>query len=176
MRKLDYAMIGGWFCLLGYVLIHGHVIGRGTGGLEIHKGPTVFYGSNIKACDGGATDVPCVDGKRAHAGNITDPTPCVESGPPNEWHCYPTAPLQLIDARDPLITALGKAIAKEEGFGKAGTLATRLHNPGMLVWAGQDLAFPDPLSKSPSGYAWYPTDDAGWAALYADLRAKCGSR
>lgn len=104
----------------------------------------------------------------AHAGNITDPTPCVESGPPNEWHCYPPAALQVIDARDPLITALGKAIANEEGWNVPTSLARILKNPGMLVWAGQvGGSF---IGSSP--YAAFSSEDAGWSALYADLRAK----
>lgn len=80
--------------------------------------------------------------------------------------------------------ALAKAIAKMEGFGAPGTLATRLHNPGMLVYAGQDGGWLDsgicdefkwPVFSNGalrSGYACFPANDAGWAALHKDIAAK----
>ena len=82
------------------------------------------------------------------------------------------APIQIIDARDPLIVALGQAIAREEGFGKPGALATVNHNPGNLIYAHQEGAGIAIMLGDSGGYATFLTDDAGWAALYADLRAK----
>lgn len=95
---------------------------------------------------------------------------------------------QVIDARPPVQVALAKAIAKMEGFGAPGTLATRLHNPGMLAFNGQDQATRDVgicgdykwsgLVDSEghviysSIYACFPTDAVGWAALHKDIAAK----
>lgn len=93
--------------------------------------------------------------------------------------------LQIIDARPPVQVVLAKAIAKMEGFGRAWTLATQLHNPGMLVWVGQDGAtrdvgickwtgFVDSEGHAIYGsrYACFPSDEAGWAALHKDIAAK----
>lgn len=95
---------------------------------------------------------------------------------------------QVINARPPVQVALAKAIAKMEGFGAPGTLATRLHNPGMLAFNGQDQATRDVgicgdykwsgLVDSEghviysSIYACFPTDAVGWAALHKDIAAK----
>ncbi len=91
-------------------------------------------------------------------------------------------PLKLVDARPPLQIALAEEIARMEGFGTPGTLPTLLHNPGSLVLAGQEGAFPhmfscasipadDPLGCR-SMYAEFSTDEAGWAALHRDIAAK----
>ena len=102
---------------------------------------------------------PCIakDGSKVPNGTIEDGRIC-------------SAPytFQIIDARDTLITALGQAISVEEGWNVLYSLARRLHNPGMLVYAGQPGA--SFIGSSP--YAAFSTDDAGWVALYADLRAK----
>lgn len=121
----------------------------------------------------GLSDAVCIDGKVVHIDRVRG----MESKAPSPQHpanYYDCAidrnclPVQIIDARDPLITALGEAIANEEGWNKPWSLARRLHNPGMLVFAGQPGA--SFIGSSP--YADFSTDDAGWAALYADLRAK----
>lgn len=62
---------------------------------------------------------------------------------------------------------LACAIAQAEGWSEPGSLTRRLHNPGALVFAGQASARPDP-----SGYARFPTDEAGWEATRRDLAAK----
>lgn len=53
---------------------------------------------------------------------------------------------------------MSKAIGQMEGFNRPGTIAARHHNPGNLRgWPGV---------QSAGGYAEFPDDASGWAALY----------
>jgi hypothetical protein len=58
---------------------------------------------------------------------------------------------------------LAEAIARQEGFGKPKTIATLNHNPGNII-AGAFSAGTGATGKV-HGYAVYPTDAFGWAAL-----------
>lgn len=62
---------------------------------------------------------------------------------------------------------LARVIARQEGWGRAGTLVRRLRNPGALWWARQAGAV-----HHTSGYARFATDAAGWDALANDLERK----
>jgi hypothetical protein len=59
------------------------------------------------------------------------------------------------------------AIARQEGFGQPGTLATLNHNPGNLV-AGA-FCYRHGATGSNHGYAVFADDAAGWVALIALL-------
>lgn len=83
-------------------------------------------------------------------------------------------PITILDTRPPLQVALAEEIARQEGFYVKGSLPARLHNPGALVFAGQkeairDCGTPDLICGQ---YAYFPTDEAGWAALHKDIAAK----
>lgn len=99
------------------------------------------------------------------------------------WTCYPAEPpaVQI---------ALAKAIARMEDWCDEGrfarkeckkdTLAHALHNPLVLVYAGQEGAIPAYYIGAVTGvrvgeginYAYFPTDESGWAAGYRDIAAK----
>lgn len=57
-----------------------------------------------------------------------------------------------------------EAVAKKEGYYNKGTLAHRLNNPGNLRFAGQPGAVADP-----SGFARFPSKEAGFNALRKQL-------
>src|SRR5208283_1184150 len=63
---------------------------------------------------------------------------------------------------------LAKAIARTEGFYKAGTLPNRFHNPGDIR-AAQGTHFPGQVGLNKHGYVIFKSDDAGWAALYHQI-------
>lgn len=65
------------------------------------------------------------------------------------------------------VHALAMFIAVKEGFYKPNSLPARLHNPGSLVYARQRAATP-----GERGFARFPTDRDGWAALERDLDKK----
>ena len=58
-------------------------------------------------------------------------------------------------------------IAKKEGFGKPGTIPTRLHNPGDLKFMHQPGA-----RRGERGFAHFRSNAIGWSALERDVRAK----
>jgi len=58
------------------------------------------------------------------------------------------------------ITKFAAAIATAEGFGDEGAVPTRANNPGDLELGGTIVG---------EGVTTYPTPEAGWAALYAQL-------
>jgi len=58
-------------------------------------------------------------------------------------------------------------IARREGFGKKGTLPTRLHNPGALKYCRQRGA-----QRGELGFARFANDKLGWAALERDVVGK----
>lgn len=61
-----------------------------------------------------------------------------------------------------LIDAIAQAIATMEGFYKPGSLAARNNNPGNLrSWGANPIV---------NGYAAFPTVEAGWAALKAQIQ------
>lgn len=61
-----------------------------------------------------------------------------------------------------LIDPIAQAIAAMEGFYKAGSLAVRNNNPGNLrSWGSNPVV---------NGYAQFPTVEAGWAALKAQIQ------
>jgi hypothetical protein len=66
----------------------------------------------------------------------------------------PTPPLTLL-----------QAIAKQEGFYQPGTLAQRNHNPGNII--SGSFANSHGAIGFRSGYATFPDDATGWAALRA---------
>lgn len=70
-----------------------------------------------------------------------------------------------------LILKMANAIAKAEGFGEAGAVQTRAHNPGDLTDDG-DLGLGVIHTSGPHGAAItiYATDADGWAALYRKVR------
>ena len=63
---------------------------------------------------------------------------------------------------------LQQAIGKQEGFGPAGTRATRNHNPGNIRW-GTFARLHGATANDGAGYAVFRDDAAGWAALTALL-------
>lgn len=65
------------------------------------------------------------------------------------------------------VHALALFIAVKEGFYKPNSLPARLHNPGSLVYARQRLAV-----AGDRGFAQFPNDREGWAALERDLSKK----
>jgi hypothetical protein len=58
-------------------------------------------------------------------------------------------------------------IAMMEGYFHQGTIPARCHNPGALVFVGQEGARP-----GPRGYACFDSDEVGWAALKRLLEGK----
>jgi hypothetical protein len=66
------------------------------------------------------------------------------------------------------MTLLAKLIAKEEGFGKAGTLPSRLHNPGDLRHSPHSQHPGGPAHKEDIGTI--DTDAHGWEDLERQLR------
>jgi len=79
---------------------------------------------------------------------------CVDAGPAREGQAT-------------MIERVAASIMVHEGWNNLKSLVRRQHNPGALVYAGQAGA-----RKGKNGYAWFKTDEAGKAALLADLRAK----
>ena len=63
---------------------------------------------------------------------------------------------------------LQQAIARQEGFGPLGTRATRNHNPGNIRW-GTFARLHGATENDGAGYAVFPDDATGWAALTALL-------
>jgi len=63
---------------------------------------------------------------------------------------------------------LAKAIARTEGFYKAGTIPNRLHNPGDIR-ARRGTHFPGQVGLNKRGYVVFRNDAAGWAALYHQI-------
>jgi hypothetical protein len=62
---------------------------------------------------------------------------------------------------------LQQAIAKQEGFGKPGARPTLLHNPGDIIYG--TFATSHGAVGNVGGYAEFPDDASGWAALTALL-------
>jgi len=73
----------------------------------------------------------------------------------------------IVILHKPTVPEIACAIAAIEGWNQPGSLTRRLHNPGALVYVGQKTAKP-----GLAGYAWFPDDDAGWAAERRDLALK----
>ena len=72
---------------------------------------------------------------------------------------------------------LSQAIAKREGFGLAGTVPTRLNNPGDLIYAHQHDALPHGVTGRDGKlrvYAAFPSVMDGWLALYNQIRLDAG--
>lgn len=63
------------------------------------------------------------------------------------------------------MSRLAQLIAKEEGFGVAGTLPTRNHNPGDLRHSPHSVHSP----MNPDGIGIIATDEEGWADLERQL-------
>ena len=63
------------------------------------------------------------------------------------------------------VMELAKAMAKMEGFGIAGALPTRNHNPGDLRESKYQLYQKD-------GFAYFPDNETGWKAFVYDLCVK----
>ncbi len=60
-----------------------------------------------------------------------------------------------------LIESIAQAIGQMEGYFKPGTIAQRQNNPGNLrSWGDTPIV---------NGYASFPTPEAGWQALYAQV-------
>ncbi len=73
-----------------------------------------------------------------------------------------SAPSEVIE---PKLYKFAQAIAKAEGFGLAGAIPTRAHNPGDLVmpgWMGETLGT--------EGISVFASDADGWARLGQQLR------
>ena len=66
---------------------------------------------------------------------------------------------------------LVEAIARQEGFGKPGTRATRNHNPGNLNW-GKFASDHGSIGADDKHYAIFDSNQAGFAALRALLGSK----
>ena len=62
------------------------------------------------------------------------------------------------------VQTLAKAIAKAEGFGKAGALPSRYRNPGDLK-AVRGYRYPGQVGVGKGGHVIFRSNDAGWAAL-----------
>jgi len=63
---------------------------------------------------------------------------------------------------------LQQAIARQEGFGRPGTRATMNNNPGNIIW-GQFAKAHGSTGGDDAGYAIFPSQDVGFAALTALL-------
>lgn len=63
---------------------------------------------------------------------------------------------------------LQEAIARQEGFWVAGSVASRNHNPGNIM-SSHFAAQYGATSTGVGGYAIFPDDASGWAALIALL-------
>ena len=63
---------------------------------------------------------------------------------------------------NPVVERIARAIAFAEGFYKAGSLPQRAHNPGSLMLGDQGFGMID-------GKTIFPTDLAGWSALYRQV-------
>jgi len=61
------------------------------------------------------------------------------------------------------IRSMAQAIARAEGFYVAGSVPQRSHNPGNIKasWTG--------YPSTPGGITMFPSESAGWAALYHQL-------
>ena len=69
------------------------------------------------------------------------------------------------------VTELGEAIASMEGYYAPGdTVANRHNNPGNLKYAGQPGATKGLQAPDGGHYAHFNDIDAGWKALYAQIR------
>jgi hypothetical protein len=64
--------------------------------------------------------------------------------------------------RDEFIKSMARAIARFEGFFKNGSIAQTHNNPGNLRRWGR-------VKVSPKGYAQFPSEDAGWRALFSQI-------
>lgn len=97
-------------------------------------------------------------------------------------------PVLIVDASGEYRAKMAEEIARQEGWGVPGSLVRRLHNPGALVYVGQEGAEPHTnfndgicLGTSPcwieekSPYAYFKTDDAGWTALRREIWRKWDS-
>jgi hypothetical protein len=62
------------------------------------------------------------------------------------------------------VAQLAQAIANAEGFGIAGAVPTRAHNPGDLVLGDKGLGV-----ANSAGVTIFASDAAGWSALYYEL-------
>ncbi len=62
------------------------------------------------------------------------------------------------------VQEFAKAIAKAEGYGRAGTIPTRYHNPGDLK-AVKGYKFPGQAGVGKGGHVRFVNDAAGWNAL-----------
>jgi len=60
------------------------------------------------------------------------------------------------------IKTFAQAIARAEGFGNAGAIPTRAHNPG-------DLKIPNKPTLAGTSITEFSGDDEGWSALYKQL-------
>ena len=72
--------------------------------------------------------------------------------------------MAIADNTTPGIDALARAIAQAEGFGVAGAIPTRAHNPGDLVipgWVGPTLG--------PERISVFDSDSEGWVRLRHQL-------
>lgn len=67
------------------------------------------------------------------------------------------------------IARIARAISRQEGWNKDGTLVRRLNNPGALKYVGQKNAV-----RGKNGYASFETPEDGWSALQRDLEKKFG--
>ena len=66
------------------------------------------------------------------------------------------------------VQVLASAIAKAEGFGKAGTIPSRYRNPGDLK-VGRGYKYPGQISVGKGGHVIFRNNAAGWAALEHQL-------
>jgi hypothetical protein len=62
------------------------------------------------------------------------------------------------------VQVLASAIARAEGFGKAGTIPSRYKNPGDLKVV-KNYRYPGQIGVGKGGHVIFRNDAAGWAAL-----------
>jgi hypothetical protein len=66
---------------------------------------------------------------------------------------------------NPNVSTFAHAIAKAEGYGIAGTIPTRCHNPGDL----KGTKFDGQVGVCKGGHARFKNDSYGWTALYNQI-------
>lgn len=82
--------------------------------------------------------------------------------------------MKVQSGADPIDTFV-RAIARAEGFGRAGTIPTRYHNPGDL--RSKSLhAYPGQVGLNRHGYVIFHSDAYGWAALRAQIELAVNGR
>lgn len=88
----------------------------------------------------------------------------------------PTSSLTAYTPTEEKIKAFAEAIAFAEGFGKVGAIPTRSHNPGDLRPPNGEIHYWSGQTGIDAGHAVFMDDNAGWLALYRQVRLMAEDR